>query len=428
MKTLLRRHRTRLGLLIGLGLAVFRGSLVRGEEFEAVFSRVSNGYIRGRLSDGTFQPESYALLKGGLWGGEIADPTIDKVSFDAIGQTIAGALASQNFFPSRDPKTTRLLIVVFWGTTRELDYHEPFAPLPTPPIGVDNAPALPSPLLSESGRLSAAEVRKDTEVIVDAANLLGYPSPLDPELLSRRYFVVLLAYDFQAKLTQEKSMLLWEARFSIRERGNEFKKQLAAMARNASQYFGQDSHGLAHKPVPEGHVVVGEIRSLDVVPNAGPSEAALAPDGTHVAYLKKEDHKLKLVIVEIDRPKRPAVAEVSDFSLGPAPLRWADAGHILVARSAAGSISFDLAGKRSEPDRKTARISLAGDSADGSSEPSQAEIRALIGEKLPDREVVIVGADNARRRFLLVASGAAGPTRYFVFDRPSDLLYEVGRR
>lgn len=393
-----------------------------------MFSRVSNGYVRTRLRDGTFQPESYALLKGGLWGGDLADPTIDKAPFESIAHTVEGALAGQGFYPSRDPKTTRLLIVVFWGTTREPDYHEPFAPLPPLPKGVDNAPQFPPPLLSESGRLSAAEVRKDTEVTVEAANFLGYPSPLDPELLSRRYFVVLLAYDFQAKLTQEKSTLLWEARFSIREQRNQFDLQLAAMVRNASQYFGQDSHGLTHRSVPEGRVVVGEIKSLDVVPDSGPGDAALAPDGTHMAYLKREDHKLKLVIVEIDRPKRPAVAEISNLAQGPTPLRWADAGHILVAQSATESISFNLAGKRSEPDRRNASLLHAGGFQNSSSEPLPAEIQALVREKFPDREVVILGADNARRRLLLLVSGGAGPARFFIFDRPSDLLYEVGRR
>ena len=385
-----------------------------------MFSKMSNGYIRTTLPDGSFQPETYTLLKGGLLGGDLADPAIDKVSFDEIARKIAGSLASRNYVPSRDPKTIKLLIVVFWGTTLAPEHHDPFAPL------IEGE--LP-PLLSESISLSAADVRKDAGAIVQAANLLGYRSPMDAELQSRRYFVVLLAYDFQMKLNQEKTTLLWETRFSIREQGNEFDKQLPAMVANAAQYFGQDSHGLTHKPVPEGHVVIGEIKSLDVVTESEPGHAALAPDGTHVAYLKEENQTLKLVIVDIDWPKRPAVAEISNFYPVPTPLKWADAGHVLVPRSATESISFNLAGKRSElAGRKTTGLPPADDSRGISTEPSLAEIQALVYGKLPGRMVIVLAADEARRRFLLVASGGAGSARYFVFDRPDDLLYEVGRR
>ena len=38
------------------------------------------------------------------------------------------------------------------------------------------------------------------------------------------------------------------------------------MALNASPYFGQSSNGLTHKPLPEGKVEIGELKSLGVVP------------------------------------------------------------------------------------------------------------------------------------------------------------------
>ena len=68
------------------------------------------------------------------------------------------------------------------------------------------------------------------------------------EVEDNRYFVVLLAYDFQLMWKQKKPKLFWEARFSISERGNEFDKQLALMALYASRFFGQDSHGLRNRP------------------------------------------------------------------------------------------------------------------------------------------------------------------------------------
>ena len=34
------------------------------------------------------------------------------------------------------------------------------------------------------------------------------------------------------------------------------------MAERASLFFGQDSHGLVRKLLPEGHVDIGDVRSL----------------------------------------------------------------------------------------------------------------------------------------------------------------------
>ncbi len=45
------------------------------------------------------------------------------------------------------------------------------------------------------------------------------------ELEHDRYFVILMAYDFQA-VWKQKHNLLWETRFSVRQRGAEFDKEL----------------------------------------------------------------------------------------------------------------------------------------------------------------------------------------------------------
>jgi len=112
------------------------------------------------------------------------------------------------------------------------------------------------------------------------ANILGYDSwwaqtirfqntpfifrkDMIEELEDPRYFVVLMAYDFQLMSAHKKVKLVWETRYSIRGRGNAFDQQLAAMTRYAARYFGQDSGGLLHKPLPEGRVEVGEARPAD---------------------------------------------------------------------------------------------------------------------------------------------------------------------
>jgi hypothetical protein len=72
-----------------------------------------------------------------------------------------------------------------------------------------------------------------------------------------------MAYDFQMMWKEKKAKLLWEARFSVRERGDDFSKELALMAACAAPYFGRTSGKLIHKPLPEGRVEVGEIKTLE---------------------------------------------------------------------------------------------------------------------------------------------------------------------
>jgi hypothetical protein len=78
--------------------------------------------------------------------------------------------------------------------------------------------------------------------------------------------VVLMAYDFPLLWKEKKHKLLWETRFSIRQRHNDFTQQLAAMAQEASRYFGQDSKGLIRERLHDTQVVLGEPKVLGYDP------------------------------------------------------------------------------------------------------------------------------------------------------------------
>jgi hypothetical protein len=86
------------------------------------------------------------------------------------------------------------------------------------------------------------------------------------EIEENRYFIVLMAYDFQALWKHKQHKLLWVARMSVRERGTNFTRVLPSMVQYASQFFGEDSHGLLRRTLPQGHVEVGELRNLGDVP------------------------------------------------------------------------------------------------------------------------------------------------------------------
>ena len=68
------------------------------------------------------------------------------------------------------------------------------------------------------------------------------------EIEENRYFIVLMAYDFQLMWKQKKHKLLWEARFSISERHNQFDRALPGiMTEYAARYFGQPTNGLVRQ-------------------------------------------------------------------------------------------------------------------------------------------------------------------------------------
>jgi hypothetical protein len=281
-----------------------------GPVITAVAAQASDDYVRVRLANGSFEPEAYVFGEGGVWGGAGHDPSMDKLKFLQVARTIAAPLAQQHYLPAHDPSRTKLLIMVYWGQTAGAqgtanpgilntlpNAQALVAPPPGPPpssaAGAAAAHAMAAALATtpENGTdalLSFANRARDRQNLRNAG-LLGYD--LDPliseeygntigltarwdhqhdlvdDLEENRYFVILMAYDFPLLLKGKKHKLLWETRFSIRQQGNNFDEQLAAMAKYASRYFGRDSHGLLRRTLPEEHVELGELKFLGVTPD-----------------------------------------------------------------------------------------------------------------------------------------------------------------
>ena len=269
----LRRLRSTTGLLLCSGIPLLLAPAAHANaagDITAVSSRVSKDYVRTKLATGSFQAETYAFGEGGHLSGPMQDDTIDRLHFTDVARTIARPLAGQNYLRAKDPTKTKLLIMIYWGTTT---------------VPRDN-PGWFIPSNDGSDMLLFNQQRDLTDF--RNAQMLGYDSTggigtdygrhllgtalhsrtedLLDEIDDHRYFVVLLAYDFQLLWTQQKQKLLWETRFSIRERQNDFGEVLPDIAQYASKYFGQDSHGLLRKPLPEGHVTLGKLDVGEVVP------------------------------------------------------------------------------------------------------------------------------------------------------------------
>ncbi len=272
----------------------------------AVASKVSPDYVRTKLPDGSFQAETYAFGEGGYWAGGMRDKTVDETTFKEVARVMAATLNLQNYRSTTDAKTTRLLIMVYWGTTNPplpanasstfQSAANAMGALQVAKLESGNAPPTASmaiqkalgtrqgPPEAENAATAAIALLQAENALrrrIDAQNsrMLGYDSlwsetarfegtPLDTrrndmigELEDPRYFVVLMAYDFQLMWKNKQHKLLWETRFSIREQGHEFDRELPAMAKSASFYFGRDSRGLQRRPLQE-NINLGELKIL----------------------------------------------------------------------------------------------------------------------------------------------------------------------
>jgi hypothetical protein len=256
----------------------------------AVASKVSDDYVRTKLPSGRYPTEYYAFGEGGHWGGEIKDDSIDKLHFLDVAHIIAEPLAERDFLPARDPKTAKLLIMVYWGTTA----------VPGPASDSVAYDELSAAQADKSGSDASMSELSSAMTMVDMENnirdqldfqnaaMLGYDAAgtigtdygshirggplgierqeLIDEIELNRYFVVLMAYDFPLLWKEKKHKLLWEARFSVNERSNSFDKALPLMAEYASRYFGRPTNGLLRTSVQDGEVEIGALKSLGEVP------------------------------------------------------------------------------------------------------------------------------------------------------------------
>jgi hypothetical protein len=301
-------------LMVAAAVQLARPAVAQSDgEIAAVSSSVSDGYARVRLPDGSFQPETYTFGEGGRLAGPARDDTIDRLTFTDVATAVAGPLKKRNYVPvdDRNPEKTKLLIMVYWGTTsgtadssdslgyQNLQRSQGSRPPPTqPPASLAkggagaNQQARQAAATSnmrqseEDGAMAQvlAENWQRDQADMRNAMLLGYDTAiaetsavgstpatrrrddLMSEIEEDRYFVVLMAYDYQALWRQKKHSLLWVTRLSVRERGADFGKLLPSMVGYASQFFGQDSHGLLRRPLPEGRVEIGEPKSLGALP------------------------------------------------------------------------------------------------------------------------------------------------------------------
>jgi hypothetical protein len=114
------------------------------------------------------------------------------------------------------------------------------------------------------------------------AQLLGFSAELQRDLQSafgttegemirsmladQRYFLIVMAYDYQVLMKEKKRKLLWSARLSMRSPGMNFREGIQDMSLVGADFFGRESEGVKVRlpVIKEGKVEIGPVRVLNM--------------------------------------------------------------------------------------------------------------------------------------------------------------------
>ena len=292
--------------LLPAALTLMAANRAWGRQNDAIVvsATAESAYVRPLDGNGRPAPETYVFMEGAHFGGGVADASEKRVSFDTITHVLAANLVKQNYFPTRDVAGAKLLLRVFWGTTQI--YEDPQKQLSMDAlnsalnqyksdIGSGNSSTMADMEvagIADPGRaneiLSGQGLEQDSANTAVARNaiLLGYRRTLDKlsehyvptaeeqtlrgELSEERYFVVIMAYDYEYMRREKKPRLLWITRLSIRSPGNNFTEALPALALAGAGSFGRNQAELQRVKVrnlPGGEVTMPDVKLL------GPADA-----------------------------------------------------------------------------------------------------------------------------------------------------------
>ncbi len=285
-----RSFRARTGFAL-VCMFVLAGATVHAGKTDAVTISATSapGYVRPTDEKGKPVPESYVFLQGEYLGGGTADGSLDRMSFDTLTRTLAVNLAAQEYYPTKDAASANLLIRVFWGATIIQD--DPQRALAMEALNTALGEYSATYAATETGdtgdiNVAMEQIGSGQEFAQNAAlrnaSLLGYrraldrlsrkamPSPeeltLRTELSEERYFVVLMAYDYQFMMREKKPKLLWVTRLSMRGPGNNFTEALPALALAGAEVFGRSLPDLQRVRVNERRVevIMSDLKILGI--------------------------------------------------------------------------------------------------------------------------------------------------------------------
>jgi hypothetical protein len=287
-------------------------------DFVVVNATASKAYTQQKFVNGVPKPETYVFYEGKYFGGVTKDSTVAHASFMDIAKVLAPNLVKQNYYPTRDVQGADLLIVVNWGTTitdfggksdpeTQFQLQQEQSDIQAYNSGGTSDPSqITMDLMVDQGNAMSAQKYAEYN-----AGLLGYTNSLNKEmsmqwaspdglnaeaeshmsdLIEERYFVILMAYDYQKILrdgrasdvqlgggkmhvqsaredvTVTQPRPVWSVRMNIRADGNNFTEALPAMSKVAANYFGKQLDDLRTEETDVGsnaNVEIGPVKVTD---------------------------------------------------------------------------------------------------------------------------------------------------------------------
>ena len=269
----------------------------------AVRAEARKEYTLLRAHDEASKVQTYHLIKGRFFGGNVADPGLEETTFEKAAEHIALNLRRQKYFPEEDPSAGDLLIMVHYGASIFVDksrrFEDPgyygdywfygnfdlddyFPPVTTASgeiyeynLSRNTIPEFYGFVLpSERGYVKAAYVRAKMLGMDDIFNkgVHPYEAWIQVGLADEgRYLFVLTAFDLPL-LRQGEKKILWTTRYSIRAIGQSYAQAIKELNIVAGYFFGKNLKGLISRRATDKSLVeFGEIEVLD------PEEAPLLP-------------------------------------------------------------------------------------------------------------------------------------------------------
>ena len=264
-------------------------------------SEASNTYNEVKESDGGAKYETYVFIKGNFYDGDFADKSLITASFEEVAATLAENMKQRNYYPSSTPSEGDLLIVVHYGTTSvESDLEELFMLDATDPYaqgenseGSEEEPGFSEVYsddfvdladLSDFGSNNTVQhqrtMRNNRLGISKALNRKNITSTeefdLRVEMQDERYFIILMAYDYEKLRSENERELLWTTRFSVPSIGTNFEDAYPALARAASAFYGTSLEKYAKQSTHfgTGTVDIGTLETVGVEEDASANQSS----------------------------------------------------------------------------------------------------------------------------------------------------------
>ncbi len=228
----------------------------------SVLARVFNNYERRRDPHGQLVVETYAFSEGGFQrSSPVADASIDDMSFERLAQMIAPAMKAQRYEPATTAETADLVVMIYWGATTTDEHPAVIAQETYDPLNH----TFRGQINRENARLLGFDGALDELANVSSAAGVTRRQELFDDLEESRYWIALVAVDYQAALREEQVRPVWSVRYSIRSRRTTFDAAAPQMSDFASRYFGRDSGGLINPSTdqPNAKVDIGELQVVD---------------------------------------------------------------------------------------------------------------------------------------------------------------------